>query len=382
MWADSFPASTAAAKGKARAEVPVPQQQQPLQAGAAWGSEFQQRAPETKLAPWQRPSQAQSQPMGYMPASGMGMGMTNQMHQMHMPMPMYAQPPPMAMQQPPTHVLNNPQFAPVPPVPVQAEPQVQQEQPQHENRPQDELARTAQALVDQLGQEHSTNDKLHNSQFVQLLRGLGEGSVVVKEGTGAVEDGQEVGDGAKFVAANGGGDWASAFLNGDLTQADGETSMDSPVYDRSHQHAFEQDLWANEIQPALTMSDGASRFNKSVHFDSAAPMMGSMMPRDLNEAMQHQTAKPGAAGLWEETMEDDDDQFDTEALRQFNGPRVAADPTGVATSQHESWDELQSWDEGYATAHVEEPYLFHSANPYALGSPIVRELSPTTMVRS
>jgi hypothetical protein len=262
---------------------------------------------------------------------------------------------------------------------VQAEPQVQPQaekqaeptQVKPEDRPQDELARTAQALVDQLGQEQSTNEKLQNSQFMQLLRGLGEGSVVVQEGTGAREAGQEVGDGAKFVASNG-GNWASSFLGGAPAAAATATAMAQP----QSTLGTEQDPYLDQFQAALTMNDGRNR----VHFDPAAPMQGSMMPRDLNEAVQHRTAMPSSSATWEESLEDDEyDDYDTEALRNFNGGHIAEPEVGVSNASREDWDALQAWDDEMRTG-TEEPYLFHSANPYALGSPIMRELSPTTMV--
>jgi peroxin-5 len=67
---------------------------------------------------------------------------------------------------------------------------------------------------------------------------------------------------------------------------------------------------------------------------------------------------------------------------QYNGrmPQVA-EQTGQTTSDREGWDELTApwYAEAYAQETQSQPYLFHQANPYAMGAPIVRELSPTTM---
>lgn len=255
------------------------------------------------------------------------------------------------------------------------QPQQTSEPQQQRNPPQDELARTAQALVEQLGTEHGTNEKLNSSQFVQLLRGLGEGSVVVQDGSGKVVDGQEdVTEGAKFVSASNGGDWASAFLDAGASSTataniSGEqTGLNSPNYE-VHPPTLEmgQDAWAEQFQAALTMSDGNR--NKSVHF--------SGVPRTLDEARAHQTANPTTTSSWEERMEEDDDDFDTEALQNFNGPKIAEAPQTVGDI--ENWTGLQTdWEQEFGDE-TEQPYLFHSANPYALGSPIVREMSPTTM---
>lgn len=327
---------------------------------------------------------------------------------------------------PPNVITPNPQYfrqpPPTPALEQKAQEQVvQQERPAEAQQnaqaplsgPDDELARTARALVDQLGQEDQlqTNEKLNNSQFVQLLRGLGTGSVVVQEGTGEVAEGEEVGDGAKFVAASSGGDWASAFIGSEggatttfdpvtvpitqpitsiPTEAPVKTGYMTPNYE-SHPPTLEigQDAWSQQFQAALTMSDGAERLQarrKSVHFDEDQVMPG--MPYDLAEAQQHTTAIPGATSMWEEGIsglavdEDLDDDFDTEMLQHFNGmPRVASE-SAYGPAAHEGWGVLQDgWEEQVGAVHgpTAEPYLFHTSNPYALGSPIVRELSPTTM---
>ncbi|BEI91119.1 uncharacterized protein CcaverHIS019_0311890 [Cutaneotrichosporon cavernicola] len=338
-WAEGFDS-----KGKSRA------------VDGLWGNEFgrqqsaspaQQQQPQA--APWQRgPAFAEPRYMG-----NMGMPMMPQMP-MYQPQPVY--------QQPPTLMHPAPQKAvPLPPTQVPQEPAQQQEQPRQGERPHDELARTAQALVDQLDKEElGQNQKLAESQFVRLLRGLGDGSVVVQEGSSAAKEGTEVGEGAKFVDSNGGGDWASAFL-------------DSGSAPQTMQQAATA---TGEFQTALTMNDDVTglRRRKSVHFDE--PTFVSAVPSTLEEAQNMTaTAVPGASTSWEEDLTDD---FNDEAFMQYNGrmPQIA-EQTGQTTSDREGWDELTaSW---YDQDTAPQPYLFHQANPYAMGAPIVRELSPTTM---
>lgn len=308
---------------------------------------------------------------------GMGMGMQQ---------PMYHQPPPMFQTPPPQPNLMHPapqKAVPKPPTEQLAQP-VQQQQPQQAPvdpaaRPQDELARTAQALVEQLDKEElGTNQKLADSQFVRLLRGLGDGSVVVKEGSGAVQEGTEVSEGAMFVDSSGGGDWASAFLGSDAAP---QQAREAPAADAQAQFQVHTDPRAAmqksiaDFQTALTMNEGmgASARRKSVHFDEPAVVSG--VPSTLEEAQQHVTSQPAATTSWEEDLTDD---FNDEAFLHYNGMPQMAQTTGPTNAEREGWDQIQ--DDWYTTESVAQPYMFHQANPYALGSPIVRELSPTTMV--
>jgi peroxin-5 len=364
-WAEGFDA-----KGKSRA------------VDGAWGTEFgrqQSASPaqqQPQAAPWQRgPAFAEPRYMG-----NMGMPMMPQ------PMPMY-QPQPVFQQAPPLMHPAPQKAVPLPPTQAPQEPQQQQEQPRQGPQPQDELARTAQALVDQLDKEElGQNQKLAESQFVRLLRGLGDGSVVVQEGSSAAKEGTEVGDGAKFVDANGGGDWASAFLDSGSAPQTTQQPATSTGEFQVHTGARDTARPFADFQTALTMNDGGMMFNgsmgqrrKSVHFDEPAVVSG--VPSTLEEA-QNMTATsvPGAQTSWEEDLSDD---FNDEAFMQYNGrmPQVA-EQTGQTTSDREGWDELTApwYAEAYAQETQSQPYLFHQANPYAMGAPIVRELSPTTMV--
>lgn len=353
-WAAGFDA-----KGKSRA------------VNGTWGNEFgrqQSASPaqqQPQAAPWQRgPAFAEPRHMG-----NMGMPMMPQPMSMYQPQPVFQQAPPLMHPAPQKAV-------PLPPTQVAQEPTQQQEQPLQGDRPHDELARTAQALVDQLDKEElGQNQKLAESQFVRLLRGLGDGSVVVQEGSGAAKEGTEVGEGAMFVDSNGGGDWASAFLDNAAPQTTHQPSMSGGEF-QVHTGARDTARPFADFQTALTMNDGVmGQRRKSVHFDE--PSVASGVPSTLEEA-QNMTATsvPGATTSWEEDLSDD---FNDEAFMQYNGrmPQVA-EQTGQTTSDREGWDELTApW---YAQDTGPQPYLFHQANPYAMGAPIVRELSPTTMV--
>lgn len=339
---------------------------------SSWGGEFDStqrasplsheqvaRTASPTVAPWQRPGFAQpgfaQQPAYAMqPAYGMQQPMFHHQQPPHYQQPemMRGPPPQKAVPQPPVQEA----------APQRVEPQLPSQAPD------DELARTAQALVDQLDKESlSSNSKLAGSQFVKLLRGLGDGSVVVQDGTGAVKEGTEVSDGAKFVSTTG-GDWASDFVTTEGAPLQGTVTPNYEVHALNHENG--QD-WADQIQAALTMNDGTVPVarRKSVHFDE--PTVG--VPRNLEEALQSDTAVPGSGAMWEDGLDD----FDDEAFIQFNGPRVAEPETADPSQQ--TWglnqDELEMYEEK-----SDQPYLFHRANPYTLGAPIEREMSPTTMV--
>lgn len=362
-WADGFSGNAqGSAKGKARAdnvsnwggEFDSSQRASPLSHEAQVG----RTASPPSVAPWQRPGFAQqgyAQP-GYAMQSRFGMqqGMYQQPQMHHQP--------PMHQHQQP---MNSPPLQKAVPQPPVQQAETKAQEPLNQSAPQDELARTAQALVDQLDKESmSNNSKLAGSQFVKLLRGLGDGSVVVKDGTGAVKEGTEVSDGAKFVSTAG-GDWANDFV------AEVPMGTQTPNYEVHSEQMGPG--WAEQIQAALTMDDAGRPVarRKSVHFDE--PTVG--VPRNLEEAMQSHTAVPGVGASWEDPgMEE---EWDDEEFIHFNGPRVAEAPAGP--SEQEAWGIDQEEMDKYEDR-TDEPYLFHRANPYTLGAPIEREMSPTTMV--
>ncbi|KAL1408810.1 hypothetical protein Q8F55_005624 [Vanrija albida] len=346
-WADGY-----MSKGKGRADATSAP-------ASSWGHEFDARsspgrvvsahqsraATPPTLAPWQR-QQAFAPPAQY------GQFAPQPFYQPQM-MPMQPQPEPFLMHPPPPppQVLQQP--APQAPAAATAQPAASTKE-----LPNDVLARTAQDLVDSLTPETlAENEKLANSQFISLLRGLGDGSVVVDEGRAATVEGSEITEGAKFVQSGGGGDWAAAFNLGASTSA-----SRAPV----EAHASSTILM-NDGVPTQTARP------KSVHFDDP---QSYGVPRDLGEALaQTSTAVPGAGLEWEEDLEDD---FDNDLLQHFSGPQRVAEERYDGIGMHEKWASLaHDWD-NWDTAPV-EPYAFHSANPYTLGAPIVRELSPTTM---
>ncbi|TXT10614.1 hypothetical protein VHUM_02119 [Vanrija humicola] len=355
-WADGYMSK---GKGRAADAATAP--------ASNWGQEFDSRAATPPLAPWQR-QQAFAPPMQYGQFGPQPFYPQQQMMPMHpQPEPFLMHPPP-----PPPQVL---QQAPQAPVTATAPPAASTKE-----QPNDLLARTAQDLVDSLTPETlAENEKLANSQFMSLLRGLGDGSVVVDEGKAQTVEGSEITEGAKFVQSGGGGDWAAAFNAGASTSASRAPVEAQASVSRSPTFASTstQDAWAENIQNAILMNDGVPTQTarpKSVHFDEP---QSYGVPRDLAEALgQTSTAVPGAGLEWEEDLEDD---FDTEALQHFAGPpRVENRMDSGGIGMHEKWASLaHDWD-NWDTAPI-EPYAFHSANPYTLGAPIVRELSPTTM---
>lgn len=362
-------------KGKGRADAvsaPVSNWGQEFDARSSPGrviSAHQSRAATPPLAPWQR-QQAFAPPAQFGQFAPQPFYPQQQMMPMHHPQPepFLMHPPP-----PPPQVL---QQAPQVPVTATAPPAASTK-----DQPNDLLARTAQDLVDSLTPETlAENEKLANSQFISLLRGLGDGSVVVDEGKAQTVEGSEITEGAKFVQSGGGGDWAAAFNLGASTSASRAPVEAHASVSRSPTFASTstQDAWAENIQSTILMNDGiptqAAR-PKSVHFDEP---QSYGVPRDLEEALARtSTAVPGAGLQWEEDLEDD---FDTEALQHFAGaPRTEQHMDSGGIGMHEQWASLaHDWD-NWDTAPI-EPYAFHSANPYTLGAPIVRELSPTTMV--
>lgn len=297
-------------------------------------------------------------PMPYQP---MFQNRQHMMHQyqpapQHMQAPTHAPPPPPQEQQ----VNRSPDLA-------QAyEAELLEERQEIEDRadiPQDELARTAQALVNQLKEENlmKSDPKLANSEFVRLLRGLGSGDIKVQEGEQTAVGDEVVGDGAKFVNSAG-ADWAADF-------------MSTEVFGKNESEASQQRTWERGVQDNIAMRDGmgmaaTQQRRKSVHFDEDKPVVAD-------------THVAGAGQDWEEQIDDDD--FDTELLRHFNGgPRVhETAPTVAETAQNEMWEHAETdWDEmirQHSQPAAPEEYLFHRSNPYANGGPIVREMSPTTM---
>lgn len=231
--------------------------------------------------------------------------------------------------------------------------------------------------------EHlAQNPKLAESKFMALMQAVAKGKVVVDEGEPSVSE--EVGEGARFVARSAGGTgWTGDFLG----QPSAATSSQAS---RTHEPALPQvfdragpSTWTTQFgdQEALVMSDSrpATQRRKSVHFDpvSEPASLGSGVPANLDEALHHTTAVPGASESWEEQGLDDD-EFGEEAFMNFNGPMRVAREGRIGVGALEGWGELQNdWEafsraepgqhglRGQETGDRVERYLFQRANPYA-----------------
>ncbi|WWC91978.1 uncharacterized protein L201_006932 [Kwoniella dendrophila CBS 6074] len=268
---------------------------------------------------------------------------------------------------------------------------------------QDVLAKTAQSFVDQLeGDSNILKDnlKLAESKFMSLLKGLGNGGVVIDEGEQAI--GEEVGEGARLVdrvssKVNGENGWADAFM---VDQSGSDAKGKSRVYqdqvmespapysNLGYRHGMIPSLdpyatppnfqtgkrtqilndssWEASFQDqeALIRSsenNSQSQSRKSVHFDQDEaqfdPTMSdnvyergkekSGVPNNLEEALRHSTSIPGLGVNWaEEGLLDD---FDDEVFMGFNGVmKQAENPSNPqqTISQQQVWDRLhEDWEE-------------------------------------
>lgn len=265
--------------------------------------------------------------------------------------------------------------------------QTQPNEPRSES--QDLLSRTAQSLVDDLNTSDilHANPKLAQSQFMQLMRGLGGGEVVIKDGeqTGNAD---VTGDGASFVPRPGvRAGWATDFI-GEAQSGPSRLASEPLPQSRastinhsmhtSHAHYPEQDAIILPPEPSALL-DSAKQRRKSVHFNDYEQenqySSTSSVPNDLTQALAHATSIPGSSSQWQETGLDDDD-FDMESFMQFNGPMRHASDSRIGVGDMEGWGEMQKdWEaldrtesgrfkgkgrEGLGT----ERYLFQARNPY------------------
>jgi peroxin-5 len=272
------------------------------------------------------------------------------------------------------------------------------------SQPQDLLARTAESLVNGVvADEHlAQNPKLAESKFMALMQAVAKGKVVVNEGEPSVSE--EVGEGARFVERSAGGTgWTGDFLEHPSAAASTQASrthepVASQMFDQAGPSA-----WATQFgdQEALVMGDSrpATQRRKSVHFDpvSEPASLGSGVPANLGEALNHTTAVPGASNGWEEQGLDED-EFGEEAFMNFNGPMRVVREGRIGVGALEGWGDLQNdWEafsraepgrhglRGLETGDRVERYLFQRANPYAQGGVRDDEMtgreSPTLKVR-
>ncbi|WWC64864.1 uncharacterized protein I303_107478 [Kwoniella dejecticola CBS 10117] len=296
---------------------------------------------------------------------------------------------------------------------------------------QDLLARTAQTFVDELDGPSGLlkdNPKLARSKFVSLLKGLGNGALVVDEGQRA--QGEEVGEGARFVgctaAQNGDSDWATSFTDHQRSaEGEGEDlrggkgkSVESrhnaypqsmtnntlgfapgvmPSLDRSRYGTPTDDAsWDSHFQDQEALVRSTENARKSVHFDPEPPLEKERngVPNSLGEALRHTTGIPGAGLQWEDRAGDQDmddfdefndlndltkiDDFDDQVFMGFNGTMAQAPSVQANGAGHvQNWGQLQEdWEEysqnhaparafkGMGTGDQTQRYLFQSRNPY------------------
>jgi len=320
-----------------------------------------------EIAPWQVPNQYRPQ---FMPAR-----------------PQYFQPPPPPPQQYMHSMHSNQEYAPETfEYPTQTEVpsrSVEETRPAEPlSEPQELLARTARDLVNDLDASSEIlrdNPKLAQSQFMQLLRGLGNEEVVVEDGKATV-NGEEIGEGAKFVSR--GGDWASAFVEERPTQQGGEVHMAStlpalngePVFEERMRYA-DGALYPDQnaiIQPTEISQRPENQRRRSVHFDDneAYESLGSGVPNNLEEAMRASTSIPGMSSAWQDDGLDLDD-FDETSFMNYSGQLRQGTDATVGAGQRENWGGLQEDWERFQQADPRikgmgqtDRYLFQSRNPY------------------
>ena len=280
------------------------------------------------------------------------------------------------------------------------------------------LADTAKAFVTDLESSDllQNNPKLANSQFVELLRGLGREEVVVQEGS-LPQGLEEVGEGAKFVErAGAGANWAADFSDAEPATLARQTAQQqalhpgvtspAPLLQRNavpsfisspvQQAADSSSEWEKQFQDQeaiVHLRQASSQRRKSVHFNEEAHQLGSGVPDTLDEAIASTTAVPGAQTSWEDGFYDMGD-FDEAAFAHFNGemgqahsPRIGVGALEGWGSMQQDWDAFQSAESsqraarGQGTGDQVEHYLFQSQNPYAQQMRSVAPDSPTLKAR-
>jgi peroxin-5 len=356
------------------------QQAMEQRSSSPWQQDFVQhnqarldpRQAQPNAAPWQVPNQ------GYRP-------------QFMAPRPQYFHaPPPPPPQQYMHSMHSNEQFAPETfehPTQTEAPSRAVEETRPSEplSEPQELLARTARQLLDNMNASSEIlrdNPKLAQSQFIQLMRGLGDGEVMVEDGKARI-DGEEIGEGAKFVSRPG-GDWASAFVEeGSSQRGKEEVHLASTLPALNGEPVFEERMrYGNNAlypdqsaitHPTETRQRPENQRRKSVHFDDAEAYqaLGSGVPNNLEEAMRASTSIPGMSSAWEDGGLDLDD-FDETSFMNYSGQLRQGTDATVGVGQRENWGELQNDWEAFQQADPSikargqmDRYLFQSRNPYA-----------------
>ncbi|KAI5123040.1 hypothetical protein M0805_000476 [Coniferiporia weirii] len=213
----------------------------------------------------------------------------------------------------------------------------QSQDPVQMHREADELARTAAQLIESVQNEQ--NPKFKNSQFLQLMRGLRDGEIVM--------------DGNELVENTGVKTDISADVKGK-----GRERFNNPT---STGHAV--------IDPGASM-DFAQR--KFVHFDGQQDISQNLQEESSRDAVREEDPNEEYFRL---DNEDYVDYWTRAALRSQAETRLREDAYLNGNAQENEWGALQeSWDSYEATtwgvkpvAHYEfqphNPYLTSGANP-------------------
>jgi peroxin-5 len=276
---------------------------------------------------------------------------------------------------------------------------------------QEVLARTAQTFLAELDTDPTilqANPKLANSNFMQLLRGLGDKDVVIQEGKPV--EGDEVGQGATFInRSEVFKDWAADFVSeSQRNNLDEPSTMGCipfpPQVSSSGQMSWDRQFQDQEALIQSSRPVPAQR-RKSVHFNDQveSQALGPGVPASLAEALNSLTAIPGAQTSWQENSIADDTDFDEEAFMLFNGSMKQAASPRIGIGAMESWGDLQKdWEDFRVAEHTTrgkgtsalrgmgmgdevERYMFQSGNPYQAGIVDIDQFgreSPTVKVSS
>ncbi|WVO12844.1 hypothetical protein L204_100452 [Cryptococcus depauperatus] len=299
------------------------------------------------------------------------------------------------------------------------------------SEPQDLLALTARSFAETMDNDStvlSQNPKLKQSKFMSLVRGIGNGNIVMQERP--LTQNEDIVSDISFVMREENGLWLEQFRNETAEKQDTKPASGTP----SHTHvrvnyqsspypqgeknypalsswaplmsnaspspyipSFQNGnstnnnkVWEEQFrdQEAIVQSTISTREEvqaateydkqKSVHFaHSTLEKERSTVPDKLEEALASNTSIPGSGWGWSEAGLTDD--IDEEVFAHFNGQiNYAHSDMGGGVGKHEEWAQLQNGEEqlykntptkpqlrGMRLGENSERYLFHAKNPYA-----------------
>jgi hypothetical protein len=206
--------------------------------------------------------------------------------------------------------------------------QRQEQREQHTQVPDTELANAAASLLATMSAnaQASSNPKLANSQFMQLMKEFASGDKIV--------DGDEVLDGGKGKGK-----------------------------------ATAGPSWTDEFERSLQSSLTGHLSNQMSEMDSAMSL-GSGVPSTLEEALNHRaTAVPGASANWEDATFDADE---LETFLHYNGAQqvdTTQQPKPEWTQLQDAWDTFEVGPGAIGGVRQVDGlengrYLFQSRNPH------------------